>query len=126
MPSKIDYSTIGWEQFEDLCIALWFKEGYREIRPYGRRSDGGRDAVYINEETGDLTLFQFKQWTSSYSSSDIRSMVKKAAEKVGEFNPIHFILNCPLPPNAQVNDWIPEFANEIGFTSMSKKTKKII
>lgn len=115
MTSHIEYSSIGWEQFEDLCVALWFEEGYGEIRPYGRRRELGRDAVYIDPASEDLTIFQFKRWTGNYSGSDTRSLIRKAAQKVKEFEPVLFILNSSLPPNAQVNDWIPELSEEVGF-----------
>lgn len=115
MTSHIEYSSIGWEQFEDLCAALWFDEGYDQIRPYGRRRELGRDAVHVDPASEELTIFQFKRWTGSYSGSDMKSMIRDAAEKVKDFEPALFILNSSLPSNALVNDWIPELSKEVGF-----------
>jgi hypothetical protein len=114
MPHHIDYSSIGWEQFEDLCTSLWFGEGYTDIRPYGRRGEGGRDAVYY-DEAGDLTIFQYKRWTGNYTVSDLKSKIKEAANKIKPYSPKVFILNSPLSPNPQINDWIPSLSEEMGF-----------
>ncbi len=115
MSHSINYSTIGWEQFEDLCSSLWFDEGYRNIRPYGRRGEGGRDAVYYDEKSGDLVIFQFKRWTGKYTPSALKDMIKEAAEKVSEFHPNKLILNSAYDPNPDVNDWIHELSSTMGF-----------
>ena len=115
MSHQIDYSTIGWEQYEDLCVSLWFDEGYANIKPMGRRREGGRDAIFVDAETGDLTIFQFKRWATKYNTSKLKSMIKTAAEKVAKYKPKKFILNTAQEPNADVNDWIPNLGLEIGF-----------
>jgi hypothetical protein len=115
MSHHLDYSGIGWEAFEDLCIALWFDEGYADIRPYGRRGEGGRDAVFVDRSSRDLTIFQFKRWTGHYTASQIKSKIKKAAQKVAAFGPKRFIFNSAGAPNAGVNDWIPQLQSEVGF-----------
>ncbi|MBI3734578.1 MAG: restriction endonuclease [Chloroflexi bacterium] len=115
MSHHINYSGIGWEAFEDLCIDLWFDEGYKSIKPYGRRADSGRDAVFVDDKSRELTIFQFKRWTTQYSASDLKREIKDAAEKVVHFRPYRFILNSAQEPKAVVNDWIPELQRELEF-----------
>lgn len=114
MSHHINYSSIGWERFEDLCNTLWFDEGYADIQPYGRTGEGGRDAVFVDQSSGDLTIFQYKRW-GSYRTNEVKSMIKEAAEKVAKFSPKVFILNSSLDPNPQINDWIPTLSSEVGF-----------
>ena len=115
MSHHIDYSGIGWEAFEDLCVDLWFDEGYTSIRPYGRRNEGGRDAIFVDQHSKELTIFQFKRWTGNYRTSDLKSMIKEAAEKIIHFKPKRFMLNSAYDPNPEVNDWIPELEVLLGF-----------
>lgn len=72
MPPRIDFAAISPDDFEHLCIDLWFDEGYADIKPYGGSGDAGRDAVYVDRHSDKQTLFQFKRWTGRYSISDIK------------------------------------------------------
>ena len=82
MSHHLNYSGIAWEAFEDLCTNLWFDEGYRDVRPYGRQREGGRDAVFVDNQSNELTIFQFKRWAGHYGSSDLKRMIMEAAKKV--------------------------------------------
>lgn len=115
MSHHINFSGLSWESFEDLCIDLWFDEGYKEIRPLGRRGEGGRDAVFTDQTSGELTIFQFKRWTGHYSTSDLKPAIRNAAKKVVSYRPQRFILNSCQPPNPQVFDWFATLTVELGF-----------
>jgi hypothetical protein len=115
MSHHINYQNLGWEQFEDLCINLWFDEGYGGITPYGRQREGGRDAVFHFPGSIRPLIFQFKRWTGTYSAAETLARIKTAAEKVRGFSPQLFIINSPLPPNAKVLDGIPQISAEVGF-----------
>lgn len=103
---EINYSTISWQSFEDLCSALWFDEGYTDIQPYGRYRDGGRDAVFFDEDRGELVIFQYKRWTSPMGPSKFQDAVLRAVEKVKHLKPAKYILNSALPPSASHSDWV--------------------
>lgn len=115
MSHHINFDDIGWEHFEDICLYLWFDEGYTNIKPMGRRQEGGRDAVFVDAETKDLTIFQFKHWTTQYKPAKLKDMIKEAAQKIAHYNAKKFILNSAHVPNASVNDWIDDLKNEMGF-----------
>jgi hypothetical protein len=98
--AKIDWGLISDEQFQELCVKLLFREGYRNITPLGSRGvkEDGRDAVseIIFRESSDkkIVAFQFKRWTIDYSDASIRSKVKKELdEKI-------------LPSGRQIDEYI--------------------
>jgi hypothetical protein len=104
--AKIDYSTIPWELFEELCYALWFDEGYTNIQPYGGYRDGGRDALSSDATGEELVIFQFKRWTIDQPLSRFKSSVEEEVKKVTKFNPRRYILNTTLEPLAARSDWV--------------------
>jgi len=103
---EIDYSSMSWQAFEDLCSALWFDEGYTNIQPYGRYRDGGRDAVFFDEDRDELVIFQYKRWTSQIAPSRFEDEVLSAIQKVEHMKPTRYILNSALRPSAKHNDWV--------------------
>jgi len=115
MSHHLNYSAISWEDFEDICLALWFDEGYTRIEPMGRRHEGGRDAIFRDMSSGEFIIFQYKRWAEKYDASQLKSMIKVAAQKIAEYKPNKFILNSSHEPNATVKDWIPDLVTEVGF-----------
>ncbi|MFZ5858382.1 MAG: restriction endonuclease [Chloroflexota bacterium] len=84
---QIDWSSISDEQFQDLCVELLFREGYRNIIPLGSRGvkEEGRDAIneaVIGEDKARrIIVFQFKRWTAEYSEADIKRFIKKELDE---------------------------------------------
>ncbi|MDQ8195678.1 tetratricopeptide repeat protein [Coraliomargarita sp. SDUM461004] len=83
--------------FEDLCVDLLIRNGYREIVPAGGRRDHGRDAecrVWVKDRVEIHTAFQFsleKKWenkllrdipTIIHHSSAVRSVVFVTSQSV--------------------------------------------
>ena len=52
--------TIGWEEFEQLCISILFVKGHKDIKSAGKVKDGGRDAVVLKGKN-EHTIFQISK-----------------------------------------------------------------
>jgi hypothetical protein len=84
---KIDWSLVSDEQFQELCVKLLFREGYRDITPLGSRGvkEDGRDAVeetiILESKDSKIVAFQFKRWTIAYSDARIKREVKKELDQ---------------------------------------------
>lgn len=52
--------TIGWEEFEKICVSILFAKGYKQIKSAGRVKDGGRDAVVFRGRS-EHTIFQISK-----------------------------------------------------------------
>jgi len=103
---EIDYGTISWRSFEDLCSALWFDEGYAKIEPYGGYRNGGRDAVFFDPDRDEFVIFQYKRWTGYMAPSRFQNEVLSAVETVKHLKPTFYILNSALRPSAKHKDWV--------------------
>lgn len=106
--TNINYSTISWESFEQLCSALWFDEGYTKIQQLGGYRDRGRDAVFFDADRDELVIFQYKRWTAYRSPSKFKQSVKKAVDKIAGLNPKRYIINTALQPSATCFDWVKD------------------
>src|SRR3954463_14749533 len=48
-----------YDQFERLCHDLMAAEGYSSIEPLGGMKDKGRDAIHIDRNTAQATIFAY-------------------------------------------------------------------
>lgn len=86
-------NEIDPSKFERLCTAIMFREGYKNIMPYGRNYDNARDAESIiyqgNDESDKRIFFQYsleKDWEGK-----LKRELKKVAEKQHEINTFVFV-----------------------------------
>lgn len=58
--TKYDLEQItDYTGFESFCHDLMSKQGYKDIEPLGGNKDKGRDAIYVDKSTGEVTIFTY-------------------------------------------------------------------
>jgi tetratricopeptide (TPR) repeat protein len=85
---KVVHDSLTPEQFQDLCYDLIKRNGFRNVQPRGKGSDGGRDlegewaySIAGKEEIIDECWFQCKRLKEGLNFKEISTEIQKAEDQ---------------------------------------------